>query len=721
MGFRVDQKPVMEYSEGIMAVPAVPGAGKTFIVANLAAKIIKEKLKKREKVLIVTYMNSAVNNFKNRIKCVLEEQDIKDINSYEVMTIHSLALRILKDRPDVVNVNENFKILDEAQKSVYLNECIKSWRKFKGERIFKNVLNENGLKSYNNKQERYWNNFLTIVTALISELKLNDIQAENLDNKLKIFNNKFSVIRDISDIYKNYTKRLKLDGYLDYDDILILAYKALKRDKKLREKFQKKYTYIFEDECQDSNIVQYKILTMLSEKSGNLVRVGDINQSIMATFTPSDPKFFKEFCSKADKKYTMYMAGRSSKKIIDLANYLVEFIINNHYQKQCREALQNQKIQEVKGIEGLKNPSNDESNLYAFLLPSWDKEIEKVIESIKIFKKKHPNETIGVLITSNYKINKFVEKLDKENIDYDNLSSISKDKVKIVNIIGYLLKFLAEPDSSIKFKIFLDVFIDDKYDKKDLILQFIDNYKNPYDIIYRDFEKIKSNNNIVLLIKIIENIRKIFEYYYISIDNLIIFIGSIFDFNIQDKALIQAVALYVKNILREEKNVVLNDIADRLIDKNNPIFVHIGEIIYEMEGYEPSPEKVTIATYHKAKGLEWDCVFLMDNTEYNFPYTLKDKIQSDYWYIKEEIKNPVALGKAEIEKLKGNIVSVNPLIKSRIDVINEKVRLLYVGITRAKKYLILTANFNKNSNSFKTQSCSRYFQVLKNFINSKEV
>ena len=71
INYREDQIPIIQYENGTMAVPAVPGAGKTFIVTNLVAKLLSEKKHKGGKILILTYMNSAVNNFKGRIKKIL--------------------------------------------------------------------------------------------------------------------------------------------------------------------------------------------------------------------------------------------------------------------------------------------------------------------------------------------------------------------------------------------------------------------------------------------------------------------------------------------------------------------------------------------------------------------------------------------------------------------------------------------------------------------------
>ncbi|MBU3093620.1 ATP-dependent helicase [Clostridium sp. CF011] len=249
ISYRDDQLPIMEYRGGTMAVPAVPGAGKTFIICNLVCELIEDKIHKPGKILIVTFMNSAVNNFKHRISIVLQNKGITASNDYEVMTIHSLALKILKDRPDVVGVNEEFKILDDVNKSLYLNKCIMHWRRNGGENIFKAMILDKSLNKYAGKQNDWWNDFFMTVDTIIGELKINDISPEKLKDEVKNLN-QGSILKHISEIYDSYTKTLKREGYIDYNDLLILAYKLLKTDDVLREKLNVKYTFVFEDECQ---------------------------------------------------------------------------------------------------------------------------------------------------------------------------------------------------------------------------------------------------------------------------------------------------------------------------------------------------------------------------------------------------------------------------------------------------------------------------------------
>src|SRR3712207_7268179 len=93
--YRKDQRKIMEYKSGTMGVQAVPGAGKTFIITNLVCQLIEEmEVENREgKILVLTYMNSAVNNFKSRIRGILTEKNLPK-SRFEVMTIHSLAMKI---------------------------------------------------------------------------------------------------------------------------------------------------------------------------------------------------------------------------------------------------------------------------------------------------------------------------------------------------------------------------------------------------------------------------------------------------------------------------------------------------------------------------------------------------------------------------------------------------------------------------------------------------
>lgn len=708
-----------------MAVPAVPGAGKTFIVAHLAAKIIEEKIHKPAKVLVVTYMNSAVNNFKSRIASVLEEKGIVANNDYEVMTIHSLAMKILKERPDVVGVNEEFQVIDDLRRVAFLSECIENWRRKKGERIFRLLLSDNYNKKYNEKSELYWKDFFGIADNLISELKLNSISPELLLERLENVKG-ISILKSISQIYDAYIKKLRMEGYIDYNDLLLLSYKALLLDEKLREKFKNRYSFIFEDECQDSNLVQSKILLLLAENNNNLVRVGDLNQSIMGTFTSSDPKFFADFCSKAERKHTMNMAGRSSKEIIGLANYLVSYVRSEHPEEKCRDALEEQYIRVMSGMENFKNPEPEDYGIYSHCSNSWDKVKEATIRSVKNFKIKNPDKTIGILVPYNNQVTELGRELRRIGIECDELAATSEKRIRITNILGYLLSFLSEPDDVRRFKELMNCLIDENLPGKKLLIDKILNYEieelldnritSLYENQFSSGEKLIDKELIESFKKNINIINELLKHNEMSMERLVLYAANQLNLNINDKAMVEAVASYVQYEQKYKADLTLEEISQRLLNIKNSVFRQIADVIYEIQGYEPTPERVTVSTCHKSKGLEWDCVFLLSLTDYNFPSSLSGKFRSDHYYFKEEFKNPVALGKAEIQKIMGQSMCNNPFVQARADVVNEKIRLLYVSITRAKEFLVLMSHYDEGKND----RPSKYFNILKKFIEDRK-
>ena len=729
INYRQDQIQIMEYKGGTMAVPAVPGAGKTFIVTNLVAKLLRDGKHEKSKILILTYMNSAVNNFKGRIKKILIENEIKEENSYEVMTIHSLAVKIIKEKPEVVMLDEEFSIADDYQKNIILNECIQNYRRNGGEKIFQWFLKEQKDNKWREKMLDAWENgFYDLVGNSISELKYKEISPKNLEEKID--SSYKGILRIILQIYIEYEKKLKYHGLLDYDDILILAYKALILDDDLRSKFQKRYKFIFEDECQDSNEIQGKIIKLICGENNNLVRVGDINQSITGTFSSSDPKYFKDFIKDADNCYRMDMSNRSSKDILELTNKFVKYITNELNQKECRDALENMEIKTVPCGMGYKeNPKPDIYSINTKRYKTWNEEIEKTVAYAKAIKNKYPDKSIGILVPLNTQITEVSKELIEQNLEFEELGPNSLNKRKILNNIAYIIDFILNCDDIEKLIITLDnVFI--KYDnetKKIDLMNLLKKY-NTEDILYNfdNIEDFKLNDDSKLYSSFsygIKSLREILEYPLSRLDLLILFIGERLNLEIADKALVEYIAFYTKYICLENININLRDIYEILTNIKNKVFNHIIEVVYEMNGYEPKPGSITICNYHKSKGMEWDCVFLLGLVEYNFPDNINQKFQCDKWYLKDKYKNPVAVVKSEIDKILGNELETDYFNNTKLELINEKIRLLYVGITRAKEMLILSCSVYKDENDIgkrnKEQKSCLYINELERYINYK--
>lgn len=725
INYREDQIPIIKYNNGTMAVPAVPGAGKTFIVTNLVAKLLSEKKHKGGKILILTYMNSAVNNFKGRIKKILQENNIKEENSYEVMTIHSLAVKIIKEKPEVIMLSEEFSIADDLQKSIILNECIKVFRFNGGERIFQWFLKEQKDEVWRERMLDAWETgFYELIGNSISQLKYKDISPIDLD---RFISNEYKgILKIILPIYTEYDRKLKQQGLLDYDDILILAHKALILDEGLRTKFQNKYKYVFEDECQDSNEIQGKIIKLLCKENNNLVRVGDINQSITGTFSSSDPKYFKDFIQEAQYCYRMDMSNRSSKDILDLANRLVDYVTNEFKQIECRQALENMKIKTVPSGKGYReNPKTDIYSINTKRYMTWNDEIEKTVAYTKGIKKKYPDKSIGILVPRNDQITQIAKILNDNNIEFEELGPNSLNKRKVLNKIAYIIDFILNCDSIQRLIDVLDkVFIHSENEQgKNDFFEIVRRYSTE-EVIYDIEEKdliIDVQSDIYIGFKNgIRTIRKILEYPITKPDLLILYIGQNIDLEKEEKAIVDYVAFYIKYLSLENSNITLLDVYEILSNTKNKVFNYIIDVVYEMNGYEPKPGSVTICNYHKSKGLEWDCVFLLGLVEYNFPDNINQKFQGEKWYLKEKYKNPIAIVKSEIDFIINGQTKTNYMYESKIELINEKIRLLYVGITRAKEMLILSSSMYNDSkdigNKKKEQKESIYMKELERHI-----
>lgn len=726
INYREDQLPIIQYEGGKMAVPAVPGAGKTFIVTNLVAKLLEEKRQGKGKILILTYMNSAVNNFKVRIKKILEEKNIDDKNSYEVMTIHSLAVKIIKEKPEIVMLNEDFNIADDLQKTMILGDCINNFKLNGGEKAFSFFVKEQKDPIWADRQLEAWDKgFYDLVQNTISELKYKDITPQKLNKYMK--ENRRGILKIILPIYTEYEKKLKANGLLDYDDMLILAHKALSIDEDLKRKYQNKYQYVFEDECQDSNEIQGKIIGLICEEHNNVVRVGDINQSITGTFSSSDPKFFKNFIESSDRCYRMDMSNRSSKDVINLANELVRYVIQN-LQPECKDALEDMDIKTVPKNRGYKeNPQPDKYQISYKYYETFDKEIENTVKFVRNINKKYPDKSIGILVPYNDHVNLVAKELIKEDLEFEELGPNSLRKRRVIDNIALIIDFILNCDDKEKLIEALDkVYMktDNKEGKKDFIQLLREDHLTVENLLYDD----ECSKDIIIdtdsdlyqsFLFGIKKLENIIEYPLTRIDKLILFIGDSMTIEKEEIAIVDYLAFYVKYLVAENNNINLQQIYNLLIDRKNRVFSYIIEVVSEINGYEPLPGSITVCNYHKSKGLEWDCVFLLGMTEFNFPDNIYQKFQCDKWYLKEKYKNPEANIKAEIDFILKGEVNKNYSNEIKESLIKEKIRLLYVGITRAKEMLILSASAKNSATDKKKQNPSMYLNILKSIIDKK--
>jgi len=124
---RPGQKEVMAYTGGMVGVSAVPGSGKTLTLAELAAKLVAERVEGDQEVLVVTLVNSAVDSFKHRINKSIRERGLLANFGYRVRTLHGLAHDIVRERPGLVGLSEDFGIIDEREATAVHEDAVDAW------------------------------------------------------------------------------------------------------------------------------------------------------------------------------------------------------------------------------------------------------------------------------------------------------------------------------------------------------------------------------------------------------------------------------------------------------------------------------------------------------------------------------------------------------------------------------------------------------------------
>jgi len=739
MGLRKGQKELVEqYRGGYCAIPAIPGGGKTHCLSLWAVEMIANKLHKPGKILIVTYMNSAVNNFKQRIAAELKNRGIISSKDYFVSTIHGLCLQIIKEKPDHVITNEEFTIIDEVSKINLIYSCIDEWKRH-NERKFKLYIDEANLSAnrlsdtYKNWQDKLCN----IMLSAIGDFKCRGIapkQAIELCKELS----EDSILSWASEIYELYDRRLKIGGFLDFDDMLYNAKKILKEDEILLKKYQSKYSFVCEDEAQDSNLIQSEILEMIS--NGNFLRVGDSNQAICGSFSNSDFALFKSFCE--DPKTTVYKITQSSRNtvdIINLANYFVKYVREKHPVPECRESLLPQFIEPVGEDDPRPNPKIDEYGIRVGIFKSWEDEARGVVIKAQEMARKYPDKTIAILVPTSWRMNTVLNILESRHVPYELLDNTSGERNKTLRKLGRVIDFIAQPENGQKFFDMMDeCFLLDSYDSpaagaeadeerktvnpKIVLNEFLKKY--PVEkILYPIGGEIERNDIPKDLISgglwsdfvdKLEIVRELLEFPSTIVEKLILFISEKLRFEKEERAIAQKVAGDVRYLMSQDPHWKLADLALELLRPKN-MFNFFAGIVWDLKGYEPKPGVVTVATYHKSKGLEWDVVFLTSITNSDFPVNLDDKFVGEYWYLKEEYKNPQAVMKADLKRMLGEKNDGDSIVQAKIETISERARLLYVGITRAKEYLFLSS-FEANRGKRNETLPSKYILELRKYI-----
>ncbi len=716
---RPKQAEVLAYRRGLLGVAAVPGSGKTATLSALAARLLTEtELADGQEILVVTLVNSAVANFSRQIKATVQQGNLLPGYGYRVRTLHSLANDIVRQMPSAAGLSEQFSILDERASNEILADAVDAWARRNPDAADAYL----GAEYLNNPQIRStrWTGVL-IDTArdFIRQAKDSLLTAAAVAARAESSGGQLPLAAIGSEIYQEYERALAYRGAVDFQDLIRLALQVLQERPDYLASLRQKWVYILEDEAQDSSRLQETILRLLAGAGGNWARVGDPNQAIYESFTTADPKYLRAFiAAPGAQARELPNSGRSMRSIQRLANRLIQWsLAHPNAAIAQRRPLTTPYILPTPAGDPQPNPPDnpDALVLYAEAF-SPSREAMLVTESCKRWLAENPRRTAAILVARNGRGSEIVQFLRRKEVPYvENLNSTSTTRA-VVGALARLLGFLADPKSAAKLA---DVYRVWRRDEREIpgrereinaIAERLKRIKRVEDLLAPRLvdwleEALPADEDAPLrahLLQFREQAAAWLRAVEMPIDQLLLALtGDIFR-NVTDIATAHMVALHLARLAQANPQHRLPQFAAELygIAQNKIKFAGLTD---EESQFDPDAHagKVTVTTLHKAKGLEWDRVYLISVNNYDFPSAEPDDtFIGERWFLRDRL-NLSAEARAQLEALRsdGAYAEGAASAAARIEYAAERLRLLYVGITRARRALTITWNTGRNGDA----------------------
>ena len=557
MNLSSEQIQATMHNEGPLMVLAGPGSGKTLVITHRTKNLIEQYGINPNRILVITFTKAAATQMKDRF----DKLTGKNYSAVNFGTFHSVFFTILRYAYKYTVDN----IIKEDERYRFLQAMVEKYKiEIEDEKEF--------------------------IEGLSGEISL--VKGEMMD-----ISNYYST--GCSDeifrsIYKDYCEMLRAKRLIDFDDMLIQTYELLTKYPNILSAWRERFEYILIDEFQDINRVQYEIVKLLSAPKNNLFIVGDDDQSIYK-FRGAKPEIMLNFEKDYENTKVVYLSAnyRCSGNIVENAAR----VIKNNKQRYSKNIYTD-------------NPAGELLDIREFNTASLEN--KSVIEEIrKLAAGGCKLSEIAVLYRTNTQPRAILEKMMEYNIPF-------KVKDSIPSIY----------DHWITKDIFLYIEIANAYKNTKVFerAKFLRLANRPNRYIGRDA---LTEKNITF--------RKLYEFY--SGKQWMIERLSKLEYDLKllvDMTPFAAIS-YIRNsigyqeyledyaVYRKIKVDELLEILDELmeiskefesIDKWN---VHIQKLKEDMENKKKKEEKnipsVTMATFHGAKGLEFDNVFIIDANE----------------------------------------------------------------------------------------------------------
>ena len=639
-GLNEQQREAVLHMNGPLMIVAGAGSGKTKVLTTRIAHLLANGVDAFH-ILALTFTNKAAAEMKERIEKILGNQEARNLY---IGTFHSVFARILRSEATRIGYPANFTIYDTDD----------------SRSVIKAVMQEMGIDDKTYKPNIVHNRISAAKNALVTaDEYVQDTFLQQEDQRANR--------PKMGAIYQAYAARCFKNGAMDFDDLLLKMYELLRFHNEVLYKYQHKFRYIMIDEYQDTNPVQYQITKLLAAVHENICVVGDDAQSIYS-FRGATIENILQFQKDYEdvKVVKLEQNYRSTASILEVAN----------------EVIRNNKGQIAKNL-WTENPTGEKIRLVRTMTDNDEgKFIADSIQEQKL-RNHFSNKDFAILYRTNAQSRAFEESLRRMGIAYRIFGGVSfYQRKEIKDFIAYL-RVIVNPrdEEALKRIINYPARGIGKTSLERCLLFANQNNLTFWEVLQRPVAAgfkggtLEAMQQFVQMIQYFQTMLNQQNAYDVArmVGEHTKLVKELFN----DKTA-EGIARYenIQELLNSIKEwTETPDTEDgELINKSLGSYLQQITLLTDADDDKNDPDVVKLMSIHAAKGLEFDCVFLVGVEENLFPNAIS--MQS-----REELE--------------------------------EERRLFYVAITRARKHLWVTyANTRYRFGSLVQNDPSRFIHEM---------
>lgn len=640
--FNTQQRKIIQEPLGVHCIIAGAGTGKTKILTSRIIHVIEQFNINCNRILAITFTNKAAKEIANRVKKL-----IPGLTFPWITTFHTFCRKFLSEEIGCLGRKKNFSIVDDEDQKNVVNTI------YKEHSLDKTILSPKAIVNIINIKKCF---------NISLDDAINIFYADDTYSMQRI--EKTQIAHQVYQWYESYLSRVNL---VDFNDLLILTYRILTDFPDVRSRWQHRFDYVFIDEFQDTNQIQYEIILYIAQICRNVFVVGDPDQSIYAWRGADrniESKFQKDFPE--SKIMLLEENYRSTRNILSVANNLIQ----NNTQRTNKKLFTNNIHHNDKVVYYNAYSQDDEAEWIA-------SEINTLVKEKAIYQ----FSDIVVLYRSNYWSRSIEQSLIQHQIPYIVYGGVKfYQRKEIKDILAYMRTIIFHDDLSVLRIINTP---SRKIGEKSLVL--IKKFANEKQITI--FEALV---NHIQIIDLTSTVHKAIERFLTQLKTI----------ETKSKLRFETIADVIVDVVNYKEALDSNikfrmENLDQLTQAmisfaQNHQGVQLSDFLNEVSLFtsyddHETDEKncIKLMTIHTSKGLEFPCVFIAGLVEGVFP-TSQSIASSDNC---------------------GNF-----------EKIEEERRIAYVAITRAMRNLYLTSCGGYNFVKDQMMSISRFLQEI-NLLN----